>query len=90
MGVEKIAGREEKEAAEMGWDSLMGAGEFRMETTVRLSHLVDQSVAADLHQVTLAENSIPKKRRNQNKIERKPADFTSYYDNTVSMNELKI
>lgn len=67
---------------------MTGAAEFRMKTTGRLRHLVDQRVAADLHQVTLAENSIPKKRRNQDKTERKPAEFTSYYDKTVPMNEL--
>lgn len=86
MGVEKIAEREEKEAAEMGWDSLTGAAEFRMKTTVGLRHLVDQRVAADLHQVTLVENSMPKKRKNQDKTEHKPAEFTSYYDKTVWMN----
>lgn len=78
MGVEKIAG---SKAAEMGWDSLT---ELESLGWRRLGgcHLVDESVGADLHQVTLAENSRPKKRRNQNKIECKP-EITSHDDNSV-------
>lgn len=53
MGVEKVAGREEREAAEMAWDSLIGDGEFREKTTARLRHLVDKSGCADVRQVTL-------------------------------------
>lgn len=90
MGGEKIVGRVEKDVAETEWDSLMEAGGFRTKTTVRLSPLVDRRVGADVRQVALAENSIPKKRKDQNKMECKLAEFTSYYDKTVPMNELKI
>lgn len=59
------------------------------EDAVGQGPLADQRGGADLRQVT-GRDSTPKKRRNQNKTESKPAEFTSHYDETVPLNDLRM